>query len=77
MDPVMLVLLVIGIVGFGLLAGSGRARDDRARSRWESAFHAESHRQVNTDATGVLMCRRCGASASERAGRCPSCGAAL
>ena len=77
MDPLMLVLIVIGIVGFGLLAGAGRSRDDRSRGRWESAFYAESHKQVNTDATGVLMCRRCGTSASERAGRCPSCGAGL
>lgn len=77
MDPLVLVLIVIGIVGFGLLAGAGRSRDDRSRGRWESAFYAESHKQVNTDATGVLMCRRCGTSASERAGRCPSCGAGL
>jgi len=77
MDPVTFVFIVAGIVGFGLLAGAGRSRDDRTRSRWESAFYAESHKQVDTDATGVLMCRRCGASGSERAGRCPSCGAAL
>ena len=32
---------------------------------------------IATDATGVLMCRRCGASGSERAGHCPSCGAVL
>lgn len=77
MDPLLFVLIIAGIIGFSLLAGAGRSRDDRARSRWESAFYAESHKQVNTDATGVLMCRRCGASASERAGRCPSCGAGL
>jgi rubrerythrin len=77
-DLAMFALLVVGIVGLGLLAGSARSRDDqRLRSRWESAFRAESHRQVETDATGMLMCRRCGASASERAGRCPSCGAVL
>jgi len=77
MDPVIFVFIVAGIVGFGLLAGAGRSRDERTRSRWESAFYAESHKQVDTDATGVLMCRRCGASGSERAGRCPSCGAPL
>jgi rubrerythrin len=77
MDPLLFVFIVVGIVGFGALASAGRSREDRSRSRWESAFYAESHKQVNTDATGVVMCRRCGASASERAGRCPSCGAGL
>ena len=73
----MLAFIVAGLVGFGLLAGVGRPRDERFRRRWEASFYEESHRQVHTDATGVLMCRRCGASASERAGRCPSCGAVL
>ena len=78
MDPVLFLFIVVGIIGFGLLAGTGRSRDEmRSRGRWESAFHRESHRQVETDATGVVMCRRCGASASERAGRCPSCAALL
>lgn len=77
MDLLTIGFIVVGLVGFGLLAGAGRPRDDRIRRRWESAFHAETHRQIDTDATGVLMCRRCGTSASERAGRCPSCGAVL
>jgi len=78
MDLVMLFLIVLGMIGFGLLAGAARPRDEiRNRRRWESTFHADTHREVHTDATGVLMCRRCGASASERAGRCPSCGASL
>ena len=78
MDLLMLFLIVLGMIGFGLLAGAGRAREEvPSRRRWESAFYAESHKQVRTDATGVLMCRRCGASGSERAGRCPSCGAGL
>jgi ribosomal protein L40E len=78
MDLVMLFLIAAGMVGFGLIAGAARPRDElRNRRRWESAFYTESHREVHTDATGVLMCRRCGASASERAGRCPSCGAGL
>jgi ribosomal protein L40E len=77
-DLLAFLFILVGVAGFGLLAGTGRNRDDvRARRRWESSFHAESHKQVQTDATGVLMCRRCGASASERAGRCPSCGAGL
>jgi ribosomal protein L40E len=78
MDPLMVILIVVGLLGFGFVAGAGRPRDElRNRRRWESAFYAESHREVHTDATGVLMCRKCGASASERAGRCPSCGAGL
>jgi ribosomal protein L40E len=78
MDPLRFILIVIGLLGFGLVAGAGRPRDElRNRRRWESTFYAESHREVHTDATGVLMCRRCGASASERAGRCPSCRAGL
>jgi rubrerythrin len=77
-DPFTFVFLVVGIVGFGLLVGAASSREEaRSRRSWESGFHAESHKQIQTDATGVLMCRRCGASASERAGRCPSCGAVL
>jgi len=78
MDPLTFVFIVVGLVGFGLVARAGRPRDEmRNHRRWESAFYAESHKEIHTDATGVLMCRQCGASASERAGRCPSCGASL
>jgi ribosomal protein L40E len=78
MDPLLVFFILVGLMGFGLVAGAGRPRDEmRNRRRWESTFYAESHREVQTDATGVLMCRQCGASASERAGRCPSCGAGL
>jgi rubrerythrin len=77
MDLVMLFFIVGGMAGLGLLAGVGRQRDERLRRRWESSFYEESHKQVHTDATGILMCRRCGAAGSERAGRCPSCGAGL
>lgn len=78
MDLVLLLFIAAGMVGFGLLAGASRPRDEmRNRGRWESTFYAESHKEAQTDATGVLMCRRCGASGSEGAGRCPSCGAGL
>ncbi|MEK6224981.1 MAG: hypothetical protein AABM40_01655 [Chloroflexota bacterium] len=74
----MFIFIAVGLLGFGLVAGAGRPRDElRNHRRWESAFYAESHKEVHTDATGVLMCRHCGASASERAGRCPSCGAGI
>ena len=78
MDLLWLALIVVGLGAFGMLAGSGRSRDEaRMRGRWESAFYADAHKQVRTDATGMLLCRACGTSASERAGRCPSCGAML
>ncbi len=71
-------LLIAGIVALGLLAGgAGRREDLRARRRWDAAFDHESRRISHTDVTGVLRCRACGTSASERAGRCPSCGAVL
>jgi rubrerythrin len=71
-------LLFSGIALVALLLGGGRARDEtRMRRRWDAAFDQESRRLSHTDATGVLRCRSCGASASERAGRCPSCGSVL
>ena len=71
-------LLLGAIAVFGILLGSGRSRDDlRARRRWDAAFDYESRRMSHTDATGMLRCRSCGANASERTGRCPSCGAVL
>jgi rubrerythrin len=73
-----IVILVLLVAGFSLLSGGGRSASDfRMRRRWESNFDAEIRQIRPTDATGVLMCRRCGASGSERAGRCPSCGAVL
>jgi ribosomal protein L40E len=78
MDVIWFGLLVVGVALLGTLAGGGRGREDvRARRRFDAAFEHESRRTVHTDATGVLLCRSCGASASERAGRCPRCGAML
>jgi hypothetical protein len=72
------VLLLAAVAILGLLVGGGRSRDDiRARRRWDAAFDYESRRMSRTDATGMLMCRSCGANASERAGRCPKCGSVL
>ena len=77
-DIVGIVILVLLIVGFGMLAGGTRSANElRMRRRWESSFDSELRRVRPSDATGVLRCRRCGASGSERAGRCPSCGALL
>jgi rubrerythrin len=73
-----IVILVLLIAGFTVLSGGGRSASElRMRRRWESSFESEIRQIRPTDATGVLMCRRCGVSASERAGRCPSCGAVL
>lgn len=77
-DLLSFTLLVVAVAGLALLAGGGRSRDDlRSRRRWDAAFEHEMRRTRHTDATGMLMCRACGASASERAGRCPACGAVL
>jgi rubrerythrin len=71
-------ILVLLIAGFSVLAGGGRSASElRMRRRWESSFESELRQIRPTDATGVLTCRRCSASGSERAGRCPSCGAVL
>ena len=78
MDVVWFGLLVIGVAVLGMLAGGGSRWDDiRARRRWDAAFEHESRRTTHTDATGMLLCRSCGTSAPERAGRCPRCGAML
>ena len=78
MDVVWFGLLVVGVAVLGTLAGGGRGREDfRARRRFDAAFEQESRRTVHTDATGMLLCRSCGSSAPERAGRCPRCGAML
>jgi rubrerythrin len=78
MDVVWFGLLVIGVAVLGMLAGGGSRRGDiRTRRRWDAAFEHESRRTTHTDATGMLLCRSCGTSAPERAGRCPRCGAML
>lgn len=76
-DVLWLVIGLVMLALIGLLVG-GAARDDpRMRRRWDRRFDLESRELRHTDATGVLMCRACGASGSEKAGRCPSCGAVL
>lgn len=79
MEWLWFVGFVAVVGGLGLIAGSGtgKTRDDLRSRRWDQAFEIESRRLQQTDATGVLRCRSCGASGAERAGRCPACGAIL
>ena len=73
-----IILLVVLVAAFGILAGGSRSASElRATRRWEARFESDIRRVRPTDATGVLRCRACGANGSERAGRCPSCGAIL
>lgn len=76
-DAIFVALGVIMLGGLLILAGSTSREDPRLRRSWDSRFDSEAHALRPTDATGVLRCRRCGASGSERNGVCPSCGAAL
>ena len=76
-DALPFALLIVVVAVLAMAVGTGRRDDLRARRRWDASFESDIRRTINTDATGVLMCRACGASASERAGRCPSCGAIL
>jgi hypothetical protein len=73
-----ILILVLLLAAFSVLSGGGRSASElRMRRRWESTFESEIRQVRRTDATGVLMCRRCGASGPERAGRCSGCGAIL
>jgi rubrerythrin len=75
-----ILLVAVGLLMLGLLgalAGAVGREDPRSRSRWDARFDREARELRRTDATGVLMCRRCGASGSERSGVCPRCGATL
>lgn len=68
-----LLILFLLIVGIGTSV-SRRARDRRLE---QDRIERDIYRTTHTDATGMLLCRRCGAEGSESAGRCPRCGAVL
>lgn len=75
-----ILLVAVGLLMLallGALAGAVGREDPRSRKRWDARFDREAHELRRTDATGVLMCRSCGASGSERSGVCPRCGVTL
>jgi len=74
---VLSLLLLLAMLGLLSTLTGGMREDTRARRRWDARFDFESREVRRTDATGVLMCRSCGSSGSERAGCCPRCGAGL
>jgi hypothetical protein len=76
-DAIFVALGLVMLGGLLFLTGSMSRDDPRLRRSWDARFDREAHDLRRTDATGVLRCRRCGASGSERGGVCPSCGAAL
>jgi len=54
-----IIILVLLIAGFTVLSGGGRSASElRMRRRWEANFESEIRQIRQTDATGVLMCRR-------------------
>ena len=76
-DAILLAIGIVMLAGLLFLSGSLSRDDPRLRRRWDSRFDQEAHALRRTDATGVLRCRRCGSSGSERSGVCPACGSAL
>jgi ribosomal protein L40E len=76
-DALFLAIGLVMIGGLLFLTGLVPRDDVRFRSRWDARFDREAREIRRTDATGVLHCRKCGASGSERAGVCAKCGAAL
>ena len=78
MDGVGLFLLILFFGMVALLSGTGRSRRDHLlRRQSEAHLNASLYGTTHTDATGMIVCRRCGAESSERAGACPRCGASL
>lgn len=77
MDAVLFLIGIVMLVALFFLAGSVARDEPRMRARWDVTSGRESRELRRTDATGVLMCRRCGSSGGEKAGICPRCGAAL
>lgn len=77
MEIVPLLIGLAMLAALAMLAGSMGRDDPRTRARWDTRFDREARQLRRTDATGVLTCRRCGSSGSERSGVCPKCRAML
>jgi hypothetical protein len=76
-DAIFVLIGLAMLAGMFLLAGSVSREDVRLRRRWDARFDSEARELRRSDATGVLRCRRCGTSGSEKAGVCAKCGAWL
>jgi ribosomal protein L40E len=76
-DGVGLFVLLLVFGTLALFTGTGRARNELLRRQGEARIDAALYRTTQTDATGMVVCRRCGAEGSERAGTCRRCGASL
>jgi hypothetical protein len=77
-DGAAIVLLIVAFGGLALVAGGGRARrEDFLTRRTRARIDDQLYRTTTTDATGMVVCRRCGTEGSERAGTCRRCGAGL
>lgn len=76
-----LALAAVGLamlIGLVIISGAIGAGDDvRGRRRWDARFERDARELRRTDATGMVLCRKCGTSASERSARCPKCGERL
>ncbi len=77
MDGVSLLLLIVFFGMLAVISGTGRSRRDSLQRQSDARVNASLYKTTHTDATGMLMCRRCGAESPERAGTCPRCGASL
>ena len=77
MDGVGLFVLLLVFGSLALFGGTGRARNELLRRQGDARIDADLYRATQTDATGVVLCRRCGTEGSERSGTCRRCGAAL
>ena len=77
MDGVALFVLLLVFGSLALFTGTARSRGDLIRRQGDARIDAALYHTRQTDATGMLMCRRCGTESPERAGACPRCGAIL
>jgi uncharacterized paraquat-inducible protein A len=77
-DGAGILLLIVFFAMIAVLSGTGRSRQDLLlRKQSDSRVNDSIYKSIRTDATGMLICRRCGAESPEHTGSCPRCGASL